>query len=427
MSLLEPIEEELASLESALLEMRSLGQAAALFQDAWREAGRQAFEDFMQNRIVEVESGVAGSRQIRSKAYHTPIGTIRLERRVFDTPEGSRVPADETLGLPKDSWLPTTLELACALGAMSEFPNANRLFERWSGVAVDERTLANQVEWAGAALQQAEFAKPLVETAGPDSALTKVVAFAREKPRVYVEMDGILTPANAGQGYKEALVGVVFLERDHRALGPKRSEIRLKEYVATLLRRKEFGDRLAQVHSEVVGLVPHEVVVMGDGARWIWELAKALFPDSTEILDFYHVCEYVWDVARACLPETAREPWVKQQTDRLKASHWEEVRRAASDLPRSTSEAKEAVRALRRYLKNNRERIDYKTYIQKGLMIGSGVIESSNRRVVAQRCKQAGMHWSLAGADAVMGLRAAYLSDSKRWQHHWHPETAQPA
>ena len=56
-------------------------------------------------------------------------------------------------------------------------------------------------------------------------------------------------------------------------------------------------------------------------------------------------------------------------------------------------------------------------------MIGSGVVESSNRRVVTQRLKQAGMHWSKTGAEGVMALRAAYLSNSNRWLHFWSSES----
>ena len=72
---------------------------------------------------------------------------------------------------------------------------------------------------------------------------------------------------------------------------------------------------------------------------------------------------------------------------------------------------------LERYLSNNQSRIDYQTYLKAGLMIGSGVVESSNRRVVTQRLKQAGMHWSARGAEGVMALRSAYLSNSNRWSY----------
>ena len=60
---------------------------------------------------------------------------------------------------------------------------------------------------------------------------------------------------------------------------------------------------------------------------------------------------------------------------------------------------REEIEKLEGYLNNNSTRIDYKSYLKQGLMIGSGVVESSNRRVVTQRLKQAGMHWSKMGAD----------------------------
>jgi hypothetical protein len=52
-------------------------------------------------------------------------------------------------------------------------------------------------------------------------------------------------------------------------------------------------------------------------------------------------------------------------------------------------------------------------------MIGSGVIESSNKKVVGQRLKQSGMFWSKEGANSVMTLRACLLSSSKNWENFW--------
>jgi hypothetical protein len=57
-------------------------------------------------------------------------------------------------------------------------------------------------------------------------------------------------------------------------------------------------------------------------------------------------------------------------------------------------------------------------------MIGSGVIESSNRRVVARRLKQAGMHGFEYGAEGAMNLRAAYLRSGRRWDEFWQAKAA---
>lgn len=82
-------------------------------------------------------------------------------------------------------------------------------------------------------------------------------------------------------------------------------------------------------------------------------------------------------------------------------------------------ETADSAQALERYLRNNSSRIDYKRYLEMGLMIGSGVVESSNRRIVSQRLKQSGMHWSVRGANSVMALRACYLSSSDLWCQVW--------
>jgi acetylornithine/succinyldiaminopimelate/putrescine aminotransferase len=88
-------------------------------------------------------------------------------------------------------------------------------------------------------------------------------------------------------------------------------------------------------------------------------------------------------------------------------------------LPPTTEAWSESIERLVSYLSNNQHRIDYQRYRQQGLMIGSGVVESSNRRIVTVRLKQSGMFWSKFGAEAVMNLRACYLSSSTRWQDFW--------
>jgi hypothetical protein len=150
-------------------------------------------------------------------------------------------------------------------------------------------------------------------------------------------------------------------------------------------------------------------------------MASEQFPNSIEILDFYHLSEYVWKVAKATFPkqEETQKNWVKIQLELLKESQWKTVIRNSDQLKKRSKNFREAREDLERYLNNNSTRIDYKLYIKLGLMIGSGVVESSNRRVVTQRLKQAGMHWSQEGAEGVMALRAAYLSHSSRWQNFW--------
>ena len=234
-----------------------------------------------------------------------------------------------------------------------------------------------------------------------------------------------MTPLNQQRGYKEAKVGVIFWSKDHQKIKGKRGKIRHRDYVATLKSRHEFRNRVAQLYNQVAGQKIAQTVVIGDGARWIWEMAQEQFPGAVEILDFFHLSEYVWKVAKLAYPKNEQKQfdWVSTQQKLLKQSQWKTVIQNSFQLTRKNQDLIKAITSLERYLTNNQSRVDYQSYLKAGLMIGSGVVESSNRRVVTQRLKQAGMHWSSRGAEGVMALRAAYLSNSNRWLNFWSSES----
>ena len=82
-----------------------------------------------------------------------------------------------------------------------------------------------------------------------------------------------------------------------------------------------------------------------------------------------------------------RKDWVKQQADRLLQNELEVVIKEVQKLKPRCVEAKEAKIKLLRYYKENDDRMQYKTYRDKGLMIGSGPIEAAHRSVIQQRMK----------------------------------------
>ncbi|BAY94320.1 MULTISPECIES: ISKra4 family transposase [unclassified Tolypothrix] len=402
-----------------LPECHHLEEFVGEFYNMWLKLGNFVQQSLFQALIEEKEAEYSHPRTKREKRYYTPLGEMVVVRRAYETTDGIKVKVDEELGLPKDKWLPMVLELACALGVSSEFPNSHSLFQKWTRLDLTQKTLANQVEKTGNQLQTQEFQ---VRCEQDTSSQFGIPNQEQEPPDLlYVGVDGVMTPLNQKQGYKEAKVGVIFWSKDHQKVGKKRGVIRTREYVATLKSRPEFTQRVSQLYNQVAGTKPTKTVVIGDGAHWIWSMASEQFPGSVEILDFFHLSEYVWAVAKAAYPnnEDYQLDWVKTQQQLLKKSQWNTVIENCHQFPKKKKDLKGAITDLERYLTNNQSRIDYHSYLKAGLMIGSGVVESSNRRVVTQRLKQAGMHWSLFGAEGVMALRAAYLSNSTRWSNFW--------
>ncbi|MFT7377422.1 MAG: hypothetical protein ACJAUR_000969 [Ulvibacter sp.] len=66
------------------------------------------------------------------------------------------------------------------------------------------------------------------------------------------------------------------------------------------------------------------------------------------------------------------------------------------------------------YLENNKHRMNYRTYQEKGLLIGSGSIESANKQIIQARLKKSGQRWTPKGLQQVANLRVAY--HSRRWE-----------
>lgn len=394
---------------------------AERFSEGWRALGQQILEAQFQQQIEAIESDYAGARQKRRRCYQSPLGSLTLIRRVYAS---NVCHADEQLGLPSDGWFRSVKELSCALGVSSEFANANRLLHRWSGISVSEKTLANHVESEGEALSLAEAALPHepTEAVCPLRSSVSIAAQpAPERPVFYIGADGIHTPMRQG-GTCEAKVGVMFWDSDHLRLSKTRAMVKQREYVATLERVEGFREQLNRCYLATVTDKPHQVVFLGDGAVWLWLMATLLFPDALQILDFFHVSEYLWEVAHAAFPNEAeaQKTWVETQQKALKNSQWDTVVQAAERLPPNGADLEQTVERLVSYLTNNQDRIDYKRYLDQGLMIGSGIVESSNRRIVTMRLKQSGMFWSKRGAEAVMTLRACYLSTSQRWHDFWY-------
>lgn len=273
---------------SSLPDWDNLEDFVQEFQSMWLELGQTVQQNLVQQKIEAREAQYPqeqGARTKRKKRYYTPLGEMVLKRRVYLTETGLKIKVDEDLGLPSRKWLPQVLELACALGVSSEFPNAHRLFSQWTRIKITERTLASQVEIVGNKLQEDEFR--------PEFKLDKQEGKESERAaeRLYVGVDGVMTPLNQKQEYKEAKVGVIFWQKDHHKKKGKRGVVRQREYVATLKSRVEFRERVWQLYRQIIKPETPQTIVIGDGAHWIWEMAQEQFPGSWEILDFYHLSE----------------------------------------------------------------------------------------------------------------------------------------
>jgi hypothetical protein len=158
-----------------------------------------------------------------------------------------------------------------------------------------------------------------------------------------------------------------------------------------------------------------EVVVIADGARWIWNLCTREFSQAIQVLDYYDMTQHLYAVAHARYPGDAASAtaWVHTSQAFLEQDQVEHVLVTLQNWEPEHPTDREVRDREYTYFANNAERTRYGSYRTRGYHVGSGVMESSCKRVVVQRLDDAGMHWREETADAIATLRTARLSTQR--------------
>ena len=165
------------------------------------------------------------------------------------------------------------------------------------------------------------------------------------------------------------------------------------------------------------------MVVLGDGAPWIWNLAELHFPGATKIVDFYHAAEHLNAIAhlRYSEDEARRNAWFGRMRKRLLRGRVVEIIAELKGL-KVGNKKQEALAKAVAYFEKNQERMRYDRYRKQGLFIGSGVVEAGCKSLIGQRLKLSGMHWTVQGANAIIALRCCL--ESGGFEDYWEERRA---
>ena len=221
---------------------------------------------------------------------------------------------------------------------------------------------------------------------------------------------------------REVKVGTVFTHRkpeqpDQR---PQR-DYASTTYLAAIVSAEQFGP-LLRADALRRGIARAKVVViLGDGAVWVWKLARLNFPNAVCILDYYHACEHLHLLSATLYGEgspLAKKRYRQWRKALLKDRIDHVIAQAQADLPTQKAARRWAQKQIA-YFERNRSRMQYATFRHAGYFIGSGVVEAGCKTVVGQRLKHSGMLWSRQGASHLLTVRCALLSGwfNDFWKH----------
>ena len=400
----------------------SLSDAEVYVFERFRLLSQEFLEIFLSHQANEepsepVDCSECGEacrpRYKRKRSITTKCGVIRVERWVYGCANGHYQVEWDAKQKLRGQYTQVVIEAMCRVAARLNFREAAEELSH-QGIKVSHETIHQIV---------GEFSEDLNI---PDQVEKQEL---EDSQRWYVSCDGCHT--NSPKGWKEAKVGSVY--KDYQVLpdsSDASSSARTESirYVASRKDAARFGKELYELATQCgmyqVDIDKQEVVFIGDGAAWIWKIADEYFPNAVEIVDYMHAKSHLYNVAKVAFGEMETEAidaWINETNPLLYDGNIPEVCSRIRSLSAQYPEVSDILEREARYFEKHAKRMAYKAFREKGYQIGSGVIESACKHVVAERCKQASMRWKKPGINAVLKMRC--LLKNGGWNDYWYPDT----
>jgi hypothetical protein len=338
-----------------------------------------------------------------AKTFTSVLGPLTLERAYYhcESCKSGFRPRDHALGLENMSLSPAVTRMVGLVGAMVSFAEGHELLHELGGVDVSIKNVERGAEALGREIADDE--RRAVQSPPADQPTA---------PTLYLGMDGTGVPMRAceveGRAGKQPdgtsktrevkLVTIWSAEGRDKEGTPERDPGSVSYSAAIESAAQRDTD---EVPSEFAARVQREATrrgfdtaarraVLGDGAKWIWNLADQHFPDAIQIVDRFHAKQHLSDVGKAIYGATSdlAKGWARERHEQLDSGQIEALLLAL----RTHAGANEEARNCIKYIESNRHRMRYPEFRAAGLCTSTGVVEAGCKVAIGTRCKRTGMH-----------------------------------
>lgn len=281
--------------------------------------------------------------------------------------------------------------LICLLGQGEIFQKASELFRELMNIHISDNQILRVCEHYGSILE-----KGIIKNIS--SAIAELKSKIKDEI-TYIMLDGSMLLTKKFK-WKEIKLCRIFKQSQNIGIQEHRNKITKSVFVSHLGGVNKF---FLKVERHLTTY--KNKVFIGDGASWIWKWVENNYPGAIQILDFYHAFEKLCALAANHFKDVEkRNEWIEAIKQKLLNDQVADVIDEIKSL-KVTKVISEQKSKLVSYYTTHEDRMLYKTFRDKGLMIGSGPIEASHINVIQQRMKLAGQRWTFNGANAVATLR----------------------
>jgi hypothetical protein len=378
---------------------------------------------------------VMHSAGVRTKRIQMLVGWVRFSRSLYVCPHCGKTsyPGDEELDVVDSCRSPGLRRQVARLGAKETFQQVSEDLAELADLRVCRKEAERIAEGEGRRMEawMAQERRVLRFQEPPPPESPKTIE------TLYIELDGTGVPmvpaelkgrkgkqTDGTSKTREAKVGCVFTQTLRDDEGKPVRDPASTSFTGAIEEAAVFARRL---YAETVrrGLFhAKRVVVLGDGAEWVKNIAQTHFGMAQFIIDFYHASEHIGSLCLALFDRDLKrvEEYRRRWTDFLWEGRVESVIDEATALLPKDPNTKKDARTQIGYFTKNKMHMQYANYRQQHLFIGSGVVEAACKHLIGNRLKQSGMEWTIPGANDIIALRSVLLSN--RMEEYWEQRAA---
>jgi hypothetical protein len=382
------------------------------------------------------------------RKYRSVFGEVTAHRWYYWKPGMGTHPLDAHLSLPDVVYSNWVQELLTKRATEIPYETALEQLQELLPIEMAKHTLEQLIEGHAGEVGQYYAQTPAPEPITGDTILIAtadgkgIPMTAQDSPKAHYRRDknrktakkiatvvGTYTVAPYYRDVEHLIASLLGADR-LLAEKPRRPEPHHKHIFATLKGQEVAFTHLQQAVDQRDGDHILHRVALTDGDHGLHNQVTTRLPGFTLIVDIMHVLGYLWEAATVFFaPENPlRKLWMEHALHCLLDDNLDALCHALqvqSEAHCFSAKQRQTLGKTLTYLQNNRDYMDYQTYLDLGFPIATGIVEGTCRYFVQDRFERSGMRWSYKGAEALLQLRAVALNedwhkfqDFRRQQQH---------